>query len=106
MAASAKGELKSFVERIERLESDKAEIASDIRDVYKEAASKDYDCKALRKIVKMRMTKDGVSKYNEQMAVVEIYLAGLGMLATTPLGESALKHEIGEAFRAAGILST
>jgi uncharacterized protein (UPF0335 family) len=50
----SKDQLKSIIERIERLEEEKSVIASDIRDIYAEAKGNGYDVKALRTIVRMR----------------------------------------------------
>ncbi len=93
----AKDELKSYVERIVRLEEEKAELASDIKEVYGEAQRLGYNTKALRVIVKIAMTEDGVAQYEDQKSVLDTYLSALGMLATTPLGEAALKRDIGRA---------
>lgn len=77
-AQFAKDQLKAFVERIERLEEDKKSIAGDIKDVYAEAKSNGYDVKALRHIVALR--KLDVDERREQQAIVDTYLAALGML--------------------------
>ena len=74
----AKDQLKSIVERIERLEEEKKTIADDIRDVYLEAKGTGFDVKALRTIVKLR--KQDVDERKEQEAILETYLQALGML--------------------------
>lgn len=83
------GQLKSIVERIERLEEDKKTIADDIRDVYAEAKGNGFDVKALRTIVRLR--KQDAQKRAEQEAILETYMHALGMLADTPLGQAALE---------------
>lgn len=75
---NAKEHLKSFVERIERLEEEKKALADDIRDVYAEAKGNGYDKKALRAIVKVR--KQDPDERREHEAVVETYMHALGML--------------------------
>ncbi len=70
--------LKSFVERIERLEEEKKSISDDIRDVYAEAKSNGYDVKALRAVVRLR--KQDANERAEQEAILETYLQALGML--------------------------
>ena len=75
--------LKSFVERIERLEEEKKTIGDDIKDVYGEAKGRGYDTKAMKKIVAMRK-KDANERYEEE-TVLDTYLAALGM---APLGGS------------------
>ena len=83
-------QLKAIVERIERLEADKAEVASDIKDVYAEAKGNGFDVKALRTIIRMR--KQDANERAEQEAIIETYMQALGMLADTPLGQSAIER--------------
>ena len=75
---STNNQLKAIVERIERLEADKAEIASDIRDVYAEAKGNGFDVKALRTIVRLR--KQDANERAEQETILETYMQALGML--------------------------
>ncbi|MBX6425438.1 MAG: DUF2312 domain-containing protein [Variibacter sp.] len=77
-AQIAKDHLKAFVERIERLEEEKKAIADDIRDVYAEAKANGFDVKALRTVVRLR--KQDAAERKEQEAILETYLAALGML--------------------------
>jgi uncharacterized protein (UPF0335 family) len=81
-------ELAQFVERVERLEAEKAGIASDIKDVYAELKGRGFDAAAIRTIVKMR--KEDADKRAEREAILELYMQALGMLADTPLGQAAL----------------
>lgn len=74
----AKEQLKAFVERIERLEEDKKAVATDIKDIYGEAKVNGYDVKALRHIIALR--KLDMNERQEHEAIVETYLAALGML--------------------------
>jgi uncharacterized protein (UPF0335 family) len=74
----AKDQLKSIIERIERLEEEKAQIASDIRDVYAEAKSNGYDVKALRTIIRMR--KMDANDRQQAETILETYMQALGML--------------------------
>ena len=83
-------QLKSVVERIERLEEDKKSIADDIRDVYKEAKGNGFDVKALRAIIRLR--KQDADERREHEAILETYMHALGMLADTPLGEAAIQR--------------
>lgn len=75
---NAKEQLRSIVERIERLEEEKKSIGDDIKDVYLEAKANGYDVKALRTIVRMR--KQDSDERREQEAVLEMYMQALGML--------------------------
>jgi len=75
----AKDQLKTIIERVERLEEDKAAIGSDIKDVYAEAKGNGYDVKALRRIVALR--KQDPDKRAEQEAILDTYMHALGMLA-------------------------
>ncbi|KJC43734.1 hypothetical protein UP10_27055 [Bradyrhizobium sp. LTSPM299] len=74
----AKDQLKSIVERIERLEEEKKTISDDIRDVYAEAKGNGYDVKALRTIVRLR--KQDANERQEQETILETYMQALGML--------------------------
>lgn len=69
--------LKSYIERIERLDEDKAGIASDIRDVFAEAKSNGFDVKAMRQILKLRKMKS--SERTEAEYMLELYKRALGM---------------------------
>lgn len=73
----AADQLRSFVERIERLEEEKAALATDIREVFAEAKSVGYDIKALRKVIKLR-AMDTSDRINEQH-LVETYARALGL---------------------------
>lgn len=72
----AKDQIKSIVERVERLEEDKAAIASDIREVYLEAKGNGLDVKALRAIVRYR--KEDAADREEREVIFAIYLNALG----------------------------
>jgi uncharacterized protein (UPF0335 family) len=89
LGGNASAQLKSIIDRVERLEEEKAGLASDIRDVYAEAKGNGYDVKVLRKIVQIR--KMDADKRREQEAVLETYMHALGMLADLPLGQAAIK---------------
>ena len=73
----AADELRQFVERIERLEEEKAGIASDIRDVYAELKGRGFDTKAVRQIVRLR--KQDAAERQEQEAILELYMRAMGM---------------------------
>ncbi|WMS44270.1 DUF2312 domain-containing protein [Acuticoccus sp. MNP-M23] len=70
-------QLRAFVERIERLEEEKKALADDIKDVYAEAKGNGFDVKILRKVVSLR--KQETNERLEQEAVLDLYLAALGM---------------------------
>lgn len=74
----AKDQLKSIIERIERLEEEKKTISDDIKDVYAEAKGNGFDVKALRTIIRMR--KEDADKRQEQETILETYMLALGML--------------------------
>lgn len=75
---NTKEQLRSIVDRIERLEEEKKQIASDIKDVYAESKSNGFDVKALRKVVRLR-TQDK-AKRDEEAAILDSYLLALGMI--------------------------
>jgi uncharacterized protein (UPF0335 family) len=74
----AHGQLRGLVERIERLEEEKKAIAGDIKEVYAEAKGNGFDTKVLRKVVSLRR-KDQAERQEEE-AMLEVYLAALGMV--------------------------
>ncbi|MGQ3675242.1 DUF2312 domain-containing protein [Xanthobacter sp. TB0139] len=76
-AGFAKEQLKSFIERIERLEEEKKAISDDIKDVFAEAKANGFDVKALRTILKLR--KEDVDQRKEHDALVELYCQALGI---------------------------
>ena len=76
--AVAKDQLRSIVERIERLEEEKKGIADDIKDVYAEAKANGFDTKVLRKVVSLRK-RDADERAEEEM-VLDTYLHALGMV--------------------------
>ncbi len=73
----AGAQLKSFIERIERLEEEKAALAADIREVYAEARGTGFEPKAMRQIVRLR--KMDQDDRQEQESLLEIYKSALGM---------------------------
>jgi len=74
----AKDQLRSIVERIERLEEEKAAIASDIKEVYAEAKGNGFDTKTLRQVIRLR--KQEKAERQEAEAILDLYLSALGML--------------------------
>ncbi|WP_031555410.1 DUF2312 domain-containing protein [Parvularcula oceani] len=72
----AAGELRQFIERIERLEEDKKAIMEDIKEVYAEAKGTGFDTKVMRQIVRLR--KMNHADRQEQEALLELYLSALG----------------------------
>ena len=95
----AADQLRAFIERIERLEEEKAGIAEDIRSVYAEAKGNSFDTKAIRKIIALR--KKDFAERQEEEAILNLYLNALGMLADTPLGRAAVRREFGVTLQAA-----
>lgn len=75
----AQDQIKAFIERIERLEEEKAAIAGDIREVYSEAKGNGFDTKVLRMVIRIR--KQDRAERLEQEALLELYLTALGMAA-------------------------
>lgn len=70
--------LRSFIERIERLEEDKTAIAADIKDVYGEAKGTGFDVKIIRQIVRLRKMED--HDRSEQEEILDLYKHALGMV--------------------------
>jgi uncharacterized protein (UPF0335 family) len=69
--------LKSFLDRVERLEEEKKGLADDIKDIYAEAKGVGFDVKTMRKILKLR--KMEVEKRREEEELLELYKAAIGL---------------------------
>ena len=74
--ATAQAQLKSIIERIERLEQEKAEVAEQIKEVFAEAKGNGFDVKVLRKVVRIR--KQDRAKRQEEEALLDLYLSAIG----------------------------
>ena len=72
MGQATREKLKQFIARIERLEAEKAELATDIREVYSEVKSFGFDTKVMRKVVSLR--KQDESERAEQEALLDMYM--------------------------------
>jgi uncharacterized protein (UPF0335 family) len=92
----AQDQLRAFVERIERMEEEKKAIADDIKEIYAEAKGNGFDTKVLRQVIRIR--KQDHAERMEQEALLELYLAALGMAegrldegapSRRPFGQSA-----------------
>ena len=75
----AKDQLRTIVARIERLEEEKAALATDLREVYAEAKGNGFDVKALRAVIRLR--KQDAQERQEHELILDTYLNALGMLA-------------------------
>ena len=73
---AAQTQLKSIIERIERLEQEKAEVAEQIKEVFAEAKGNGFDVKTLRKVVRIR--KQDRAKRMEEEAILDLYLSAIG----------------------------
>lgn len=71
-------ELRLLIERAERLEDEKKGISDDIKDVFAEAKARGYDPKAIRTIMNIRKKKR--EEYQEEEAILEVYMKALGMI--------------------------
>lgn len=74
----AADELRLLIERAERLEEEKKGLTDDIKDVFGEAKARGYDPKAIKKILTIRKKKR--EEYQEEEAILEVYMHALGML--------------------------
>jgi uncharacterized protein (UPF0335 family) len=74
----AAGQLRSVIERIERLEEEKKATAEQIKEVYAEAKSSGFDAKTIRKVVSLR--KKPTEERQEEEALLDLYLSALGMV--------------------------
>lgn len=73
----AGAELRAFIERLERLEEEKAGIASGIKDIYAEAKGRGFDAKAIRQIIRLRKLE--AAERREQEEILSLYRAALGL---------------------------
>lgn len=80
-------QLKSFVERIERLEEEKVALGEQIRDVFAEAKGSGFDIKIIRQVLKIR--KMETQERLEQEELLDLYLAALGMIGSSLSEEAA-----------------
>ena len=86
----AADQLRAFIERVERLEEEKKDIADGINDVFAEAKGNGFDVKVMKAIIKRR--KEDADAREEFDAIYDLYLHALGML-----GETAVSPEASEA---------
>lgn len=82
-------QLKALIERIEKLEEEKAALAQDVKDVFAEAKSSGFDTKIMKQVIALR--KKDAAKRAEEQAILSTYMEALGMLAGTPLGDAAVR---------------
>ena len=73
----AKDQLRSLIERVERLEEERAALTADIREIYSEAKGHGFDTKIMRQVVRLRRL-DRADR-QEQEAILDLYLSALGM---------------------------
>lgn len=73
----AAGQLRAFIERVERLEEEKKTIADDIREVYAEMKGTGFDTAAVRKIIRLRRMDQ--AERQEAEAILDLYMSALGM---------------------------
>ena len=73
----AAGQLRAFIERVERLEEEKQTIADDIKEVFAEMKGTGFDTKAVRSIIRLR--KQDQAERQEAEAILDLYKAALGM---------------------------
>ncbi len=73
----AAGELRAFIERIERLDAEKRDLADQQKEVFAEAKGRGYDTKIIRKVISLR--KKDPAEISEEEAILELYKTALGM---------------------------
>lgn len=92
LQASAQKQLRQVIEQIERLEEEKKQLSSDIRDKFTEAKAVGFDVKALRKIISLR--KKSQAERQEEQGILEVYMHALGMLEDGAALETAADQMI------------
>lgn len=73
----AREQLRSFVDRIERLDEERSALTADIREVFSEAKGTGFDSKIMRQVIRLR--KLDKAEFQEQEAILDLYLSALGM---------------------------
>ncbi len=73
----AAGELRAFIERIERLDAEKKDLADQQKEVFAEAKGRGYDTKIIRKVIGLR--KKDPAEISEEEAILDLYKQALGM---------------------------
>lgn len=102
---AAQVDLKSYMERIERLEEERKELVDDIRSIYAEAKAAGFDTKALRSLIKLR--KKDATERQEEEALLDTYMHAVGMATEAPLfaavgamgTDTAARDQVIEAFK-------
>ena len=75
---NAQGRLRGIIERLERLDEDRAAVMADMKEVFAEAKGEGYDVKTLRKV--LRISKMDKAKRQEEEAILDLYLSALGLI--------------------------
>ena len=88
MTDTTNNQLQSVIERIERMEVEKAAVAEDIKQIYLEAKGNGFDTKIIRKVIALR--KRTAAEREEERVMIELYL---GQLSDTPLGRFVLQSK-------------
>ena len=74
--------LKSFIDRIEKIEESREEIQNDLRDIYQEAKSTGFDATTIRALIKTRKSiRKNAQKHKEQQELFDLYAGSIGMEA-------------------------
>ena len=73
----AAGQLRAFIERVERLEEEKKTISDDIKEVFAEMKGTGFDTKAVKSIIRLR--KKDKAERDEEESILDLYKAALGM---------------------------
>jgi uncharacterized protein (UPF0335 family) len=87
----AHARLRSLIERVERLNSERKTLADDIKEVFAEAKGTGFDTKIMRQIIKERARDQ--AEVEEERELLDVYRRALGMLADLPLGIEAVRRE-------------
>lgn len=76
LTPTAQQRLKSFIDRLERLDQNRDELTADVREVFQESKNEGFDVKIMRKIIRLR--KIDRAKREEEQAIVDLYMHSLG----------------------------
>lgn len=84
---SAAGQLKSFIERIERLMEEIKVLQEDVKEVYSEAKGTGFDTKIMRKLIALR--KKDAAERQEEETLLDVYMQALGMIPASTVSQAA-----------------
>ena len=91
---AAQERLRSFIERIERLEEERSELSADIKEVYAEAKGTGFDPKIMRQVIRLRKMEE--NDRQEQEMLLDTYLIAMGMVQSSGIDTAELAAAVAQ----------